>query len=230
MRTFIIRMQPLCDSLACILIQCPKTLVVTVAQLEQIKLILDEDASSYNGQIAIEFRNVATYFDKQIRSFLSRSGYALVMHPNSLGRSTCKDIGTLSEYKLEDISQVASLGQSSDSSFVYMRLHGSNNEHLGEYSIDQLEEIAKQIHTWRLEGLDVFCFILNDLEPTTAAATTIKKCTPGLLSSVDKWCAMPKNAKQLESCVYGLSNEEIPAAPKKPKHTMHSYFGKKEAS
>ena len=102
---------------------------------------------------------------------------------------------------------------------MYLRLHGHNDEHRGEYSQDELTEIAQQIHSWREQGMEVFCFLLNDLEPTTAIT---QKSQPW-----DKWCAMPKNAKQLEYHVYNLSNENIPDAPKKPTSTLLNFFGKR---
>ena len=225
---FMSRMQPLHDSLACILIQCPKTLVVTVLQLEQIKTVLCEEAKWYNGRIAIEFRNEATYFDKELRSFLNQSGYALVMHPNSVGRSTVgssthgRVSGIAADYQPDELSNIVTEGMGS-TSFVYLRLHGFNDEHRGEYTIEQLKEISEQVHSWRTTGLEVFCFILNDLEPSE-----IKSQSPRRASQIwDKWCAMPKNAKQLEHCVYESSNESIPNAPKKPKSTMLSFFGKR---
>ena len=115
------------------------------------------------------------------------------------------------------------------SSFVYLRLHGFNDEHRGEYTMDDLAEIAKEIHSWRVMGMDVFCFILNDLEPTrqpSPSSSTTRKSSS--LQPWDKWCAMPKNAKQLEVFVYRLSNEDVPVAPKKPKSTLLSFFGKKQ--
>ncbi|KAL7555231.1 hypothetical protein ACHAWF_018886 [Thalassiosira exigua] len=221
--TFLKRMQPL--DLACILIQCPRNLVVTVSQLEELKLVLDE-ANWYRGRIALELRNEAAYFDEKVRHFLKENSYALVMHPNSLGRST---VGTsasgrggfdLMKYQPEPLSQVASVGVL-PSNFVYLRLHGFNDEHRGEYSMDQLRDIANQIHSWRTQGLDVFCYILNDLEPTKHTTTKQR------LQPWDKFCAMPKNAKQLESLVYTMSKEDVPDAPKKPKNTLHNFFTKK---
>ena len=84
--TFLARMKPLNDTLAVILIQCPRTLDVNVSSLQQIKHVLDEEeAMWYNGGIAFEFRNEATYFDEGVRRFLKQNSFALVMHPNSVG-------------------------------------------------------------------------------------------------------------------------------------------------
>jgi uncharacterized protein YecE (DUF72 family) len=223
--TFLTHMECLGDCLACILIQCPRTLEVTKSQLVQMRAMMDGEAGWYRGRIAFEFRNESTYYDEEVRDFLRLNNYTLVVHPNSLGRST---IGTstsgrgnaddLLEYQPEDLSSLAA-GGGMQSNFVYLRLHGSNDEHRGEYSLSQLEGIAKQIHSWREQYLDVYCYILNDQLPGHKP-----KNTP--VQPWDSWCAMPKNAKQLEYLVYGLSNEDIPDGPKKPKSTLLNYFGK----
>eukprot|EP00581_Thalassiosira_minuscula_P015140 CAMPEP_0183713802 /NCGR_PEP_ID=MMETSP0737-20130205/8544_1 /TAXON_ID=385413 /ORGANISM="Thalassiosira miniscula, Strain CCMP1093" /LENGTH=571 /DNA_ID=CAMNT_0025942645 /DNA_START=536 /DNA_END=2251 /DNA_ORIENTATION=- len=234
--TFMARMRPLHEYLSCILIQCPRSLAVTASHLEQIKQMLEdgEEASWYKGHIALEFRNEATYHDEEVRGFLNRNNtnFTLVMHPNSLGRST---VGTsksgrgscsLFEYEPESLSKAASKTMACCSTLVYVRLHGCNDEHRGEYTVEQLKDIANQIHIWRMQGRDVFCFFLNDLEPaTTPPYSSPQKKSVG--RPYERWCAMPKNAKQLESFVYGISEEIIPDAPKKPKSTLLNFFGKK---
>jgi len=221
---FMERMQPLGDILACILIQCPRRLAIDVSQLEQLKQRLqDETCIWYNGRIAIEIRNETSYFDQSVRDFiLSNPSWTLVVHPNSIGRAT---VGTtvsgrgndLSEsYVPEKLTKVAETALTG-SGFVYIRLHGSNDEHRGDYSMEDLEDAAKQISSWRAKGLDVFCFILNDLEPRNVTKA---------IELHEKWCAMPKNAKQLEGlCV--LSKEDAPKHPKRPKATLLNFFGKK---
>mmetsp|Transcript_25998 Transcript_25998/g.55890 ORF Transcript_25998/g.55890 Transcript_25998/m.55890 type:complete len:478 (+) Transcript_25998:552-1985(+) len=226
--TFLSRMQILNETLSCILIQCPRTLSVTVSQLEQIKRMLEREASWYKGRLAFEFRNKATYFDQEVRECLKLNSFALVLHPNSLGRST---VGTSVsgrgnsdplEYQPEQLSELVATGNLL-SGFVYLRLHGFNDEHRGEYSVNQLREIAQQIHYWREQGLEVYCYFLNDLGPTQCSSP--KKSAPQ--QHWDKWCAMPKNAKQLEALVYRQSKEDIPDAPKKLKSTLLNFFGKK---
>ncbi|KAL3782461.1 hypothetical protein ACHAW5_009009 [Stephanodiscus triporus] len=226
--TFLTRMEGLEDSLACILIQCPKTLTVTTSHLLQMKMMMETEARWYRGRIAFEFRNEATYYDNEVRKFFRLNNYSLVMHPNSLGRSTVgtslngRGITDLVEYQPEELSSVAAAG-GMHSNFVYLRLHGSNDEHRGEYSVSQLEEISKQIHSWREQCLDVFCFFLNDQDPTVAGHAS-KKSTS---QPWDVWCAMPKNAKQLENIVYKLSKENTPDGPKKPKSTLLNFFRKR---
>jgi len=227
--TFLSRMEGLKDSLACILIQCPRTLTVTTSQLIQMKTMMEREAGWYQGRIAFEFRNEGTYYDEEVRHFFRLNNISLVIHPNSLGRST---VGTsisgrgnadLLEYQPEELSSVASAG-GMYSNFVYLRLHGFNDEHTGEYSVSQLEEIANQIHSWRQRCLDVFCFFLNDQDPGKLMGLSPKK----LVSQPwNNWCAMPKNAKQLEHIVYRLSKEDTPDAPKKPKSTLLNFFGKR---
>ena len=88
--------------------------------------------------------------------------------------------------------------------------------------MDQLREIADQIHIWRMQCLDVFCFLLNDMDPSAPSSPLKSSSDPW-----DRWCAMPKNAKQLEKLVYGLSNQTIPRPPKQPLTTLLNFFGKK---
>jgi uncharacterized protein YecE (DUF72 family) len=224
---FMERMEPLGDILACILIQCPRRVAVDATQLEQLRQQLqDETCSWYKGRIAIELRNEISYYDQSVRDFiLSNTNWTLVVHPNSIGRAT---VGTtvsgrgndlLGSYVPEKLSKVAetALPAEQKSGFVYIRLHGSNDEHRGDYSMEDLKDAANQISSWRTKGLDVFCFILNDMEPLT----NTKAIEPH-----EKWCAMPKNAKQLEGlCI--LSKEDAPKPPKKPKATLLNFFGKK---
>lgn len=242
---FMSRMERLGDNLTCILIQCPRNLKVEITHLEEIRNMLKEKAAWYHGHLAFEFRNEDTYFNEEVRAFLAEHDDALVLHPDSLGRSTIGNTSlgrgehsALKHYTPQELSNLATATGNITSSFVYLRLHGSNDEHRGEYTISQLEEVARQIRTWRNIGLDVFAFFLNDLEPTPTQQSPSKKqqqssfpqCSPLKQKSqpCDGWCAMPKNAKQLESIVYQLSNESIPDAPKKPKTTLHNFFSGKK--
>ncbi|EJK55008.1 hypothetical protein THAOC_25308 [Thalassiosira oceanica] len=219
---FITRMQPLGEVLDCVLIQCPRTLVVDVEQMKRVKSSLGR---TYKGRLAFEFRNEASYHDRNVREYIKSCGWALVLHPNSLGRAT---VGTSSGgrgesdlhcYATEKLSSVAACGSVSD--FAYVRLHGHNDEHSGEYSLSELQEAAEQIDSWRRNGVTVYCFVLVNSEPNQAPKKKGAKAW-------DKWCAMPKNAKQLESLVHALSDEPIPPAPKTPKKTLLNFFGTKK--
>ena len=249
MAFFMSRMEGLGENLTCILIQCPRNLKVEISHLEDIRTVLKEEASWYHGHMAFEFRNEDTYYNKEVREFLTKHGDALVLHPDSLGRSTIGNTSlgrggdsALHHYTPQTLSNLATATGNIQSSFVYLRLHGSNDEHRGEYTLSQLEEVANQIHIWRSSGLDVFAFFLNDLEPTI---TTLPGRSPSKkqhqessplpspskpkVHPWDGWCAMPKNAKQLESFVYQRSNESIPNAPKKPKTTLLNFFSGKKS-
>jgi uncharacterized protein YecE (DUF72 family) len=105
---------------------------------------------------------------------------------------------------------------------VYVRLHGCNDEHTGEYNAEQLNEISQQIHNWRNQGRDVYCFFLNDREPSPMLSPRKSN-----LEYYEKWAAMPKNAKQLEKLVFKRSREKVPDAPTKPKSTLLNFFTKK---
>ena len=191
------------------------------------KSMIDDEAQ-YSGRIAFEFRNEGTFYDVEIREALRQSNFALVLHPNSLGRSTIgttssgRGIADLVEYPLEPLTKFAVDVVHSD--FVYVRLHFDNDEHKGEYSMDQLTEISQQIYKWRVEGKEVYCFFLND---QAATQQTPQKKSATIPKPWDRWCSMPKNARQLESLVNKLSNEALPDGPKKPKSTMLSFFGKR---
>ena len=220
---FINRMEPLGEVLDCVLIQCPRTLVVDVEQLKRIKTTIDSECCTYKGRLAFEFRNESSYHNRNVREYINKScGWALVLHPNSLGRAT---VGTSSGgrgesdllcYEAEKLSSVAACGSVSD--FTYVRLHGHNDEHSGEYSLSELQEAAEQIDSWRRNGVTVYCFVLINSKPSQAQKKKGAKAW-------DKWCAMPKNAKQLEYLVHGLSDEPIPQAPKTPKKTLLNFFG-----
>ena len=209
--TFMKRIEPLNSNLACILIQCPRTLSVTVSQVKQLKSLLDKEVNWYKGRIAFEFRNECTFYDDEIRD---RS----TIGTTASGRG----IADLVEYQLQPLSQFVVDAEHSD--FIYVRLHFDNDEHRGEYSMNQLTEISQQIHKWRVEGKEVYCFFLNDQAPSPQTPQKKSATTP---QPWEKYSAMPKNARQLESLVYKLSNEPIPYGPKKPKNTMLSFFGKR---
>ena len=226
---FLSRMKPLKEILACVLIQCPRTLIVDVSQLHQMKISLEQGARWYSGHLAFEFRNRTTFYNTSIRKFIAQNKWTFVVHPDSLERSTIgtsvhgRGLADLVQYEPQPLSQFAfTCSLSSDSRIVYVRLHGTNDEHRGEYNVIQLKEISEQVHNWRMEGLDVYCFFLNDLEPSSL--TPSPKCCA---DHSEKWPAMPKNAKQLEKLVFDLANEQIPSAPKKPKATLQNFFTKK---
>jgi uncharacterized protein YecE (DUF72 family) len=153
---FMERMQPLGDILACILIQCPRRVAVDVSQLKQLRQQLqDETCSWYKGRIAIELRNENAYYDTLVRDFiLSNTNWTLVVHPNSIGRATIGTavsgsgndlLGSYVPEKLSKVAETAALPSEQNSVFLYIRLHGANDEHRGDYSMDNLQDAAKQI-------------------------------------------------------------------------------------
>ena len=224
---FLQRMQPLREILVCVLIQCPRTLDVNASQLERVKVNMQEEVEWYSGHLAFELRNRASFHDTNVRNFLNQNRWTLVVHPDSVERSTIgtsvsgRDADDLVQYEPQKLSQYASTC-SVTSTIVYLRLHGTNDQHRCEYRSNQLKEISEKIHRWRTQGLDVYCFFLNDLEP--ASHVTYHKAS---MDQCEKWAAMPKNAKQLEKMVFCLSNEQIPGAPKRPKGSVLDYFAKK---
>ena len=224
---FLQRLQPLREILVCVLIQCPRTLNVNASQLERVKVNVQEEVEWYSGHLAFELRNRASFHDTNVRNFLTQNRWTLVVHPDSVERSTIgtsvsgRDADDLVQYEPQKLSQYASTC-SVTSTIVYLRLHGTNDQHRCEYRSNQLKEMTEQIHSWRTQGLDVYCFFLNDLEP--ASHVTYHKAS---MDQCEKWAAMPKNAKQLEKMIFCLSNEQIPDAPKRPKGSVLDYFAKK---
>lgn len=216
------------EALAVVLLQCPQSLAVDLSQLESVKDVVCR--VGYRGQLALEFRNAQTYRDEQVRAFLSRNNWALVYHPNSVGRYTVGNNAAgrgerpLVDYEIEDLQEmVRTLEPTAD--FVYIRLHGTNDEHACEYTTTQLDTIASQLHAWRTRGLAVFVFLLNDLAPSGGGGSPKKASSTA--SSCEAWSAMPKNAHQLLTRVYSLANETPPRAPKQPRSTITSFFSPK---
>jgi uncharacterized protein YecE (DUF72 family) len=237
------------DHLAIVLIQCPMSLDVTVSQLEEVLECLQD--TFYRGKLALEFRNPKTYRNARIYEFVKQQPkWTLVYHPNSVGRTT---IGTTqtgrevldfttasSRYVLEDLASMArAVPPTTD--FVYIRLHGARDDHAHDYTSQELDRVAQQIHAWRALGLHVWVYFLNDLPPQHATTTTTKQSsstteTPtkapakkSLFTCKDTWCAMPRNVQQLKEKVYALSKEtNPPLAPKQPRHTIQSMFQKQQ--
>merc|ERR1712217_28639 len=93
-----------------------------------------------------------------VMTFLRDRSWALVQHPNTLGRATAGGSadGEAETYPLEALEDVVT------ADFVYVRLHGDNDAHNYCYSDSELRSYAQQIDKWRRRGLDVYCFLLND--------------------------------------------------------------------
>ena len=70
-----------------LLVQCPRTLQVDLAQLRGFAAAVDA-APSAPRQIAFEFRHAAAVADEAVRAFLQGRGWCLVVHPNAIGRAT----------------------------------------------------------------------------------------------------------------------------------------------
>jgi uncharacterized protein YecE (DUF72 family) len=223
---FMERAMGLGDRLAVVLLQCPASLRVDAGQLEGIEAVVLR--RGYVGRIAVEFRHADSIADEKVRAVLKRNNWACVFHPNSIGRTTVGNgaggrsvhsgAGPPQPYALEKMDELA-LRVPTTADFVYVRLHGANDEHTYDYSPAELGAIAPQLHMWRKRGLTIFVFMINDLRPAKDASQSS--------SSPVAWASMPKNAQQLEQQVYALSGSEAPPAPKRPKKTLFNFFSKK---
>ena len=75
--------------------------------------------------------------DEESLQELRDAGWALVMHPNSVGRATVgtqglgRD-GNSPHYTLEPLHSIITAG------WVYIRLHGDNDEHTYDYSQEEV--------------------------------------------------------------------------------------------
>ncbi len=55
--------------------------------------------------------------------------------------------------------------------WVYIRGHGADGRYAGNYSDDTLDDWARRIAAWRMQGRDVYCYFDNDIKsaaPTDA--------------------------------------------------------------
>ena len=133
--------------------------------------------------------------ERGLLPFLKEVGWALVLHPNSMNRATVvaenRGRGEMVEYQLEQLDERWPV----TADFVYVRLHGRNDEHTYNYSDDELKPIAAALHSWRRRGIDVYAFLLND----------------------DAAASMPRNARRLKELTHGLAREAVPDAPKQPR-------------
>jgi uncharacterized protein YecE (DUF72 family) len=221
---FLQRVMALGDRLQVVLLQCPSSLRVDAEQLEGIET--SATTAGYTGKIAIELRNRDALADEEVQAVLKRNNWGCVFHPNSLGRTTVGNSAggrgasggdeVPDPYALEGLDAMEQLTPIT-ADFVYVRLHGANDQHTFEYSHEQIATIAAQLHTWRSRGLSLFVYTLNDLSPVEGNGS----------SGVSSWAAMPRNAQQLEMQVHSLGGGAVPPAPKKPKKTMMSFFAKK---
>ncbi|CAE7604146.1 yecE [Symbiodinium natans] len=157
LRHFAQRVAGLGKHLGPVLFQCPRSLKADVKILQQVDVTLaalPEEARLKD--VAFEFRHASWFQDAESLDFMKTKNWALVQHPNALGRATSADTAHYETYQLDPLQA------SHTADFVYVRLHGNNDAHQYRYTDEELSGYAQQLHAWRSQGLRVFCFLLND--------------------------------------------------------------------
>jgi len=186
LRHFLLRVKGLGAHLAVLLFQCSRGLRVDVGKLQRVFEELGR--CDMQCRVALELRDVPSSQDPVVIGWLRERNWALVQHPNTLGRATAAS----EQHKVAECYPLEPLRDLTTANFVYVRLHGNNDTHSYCYSESELSSYSEQLHNWRTKGLEVFAFLLND----SAEA------------------AMPHNAKQLLEMVHRLSGEPVPRGPK----------------
>ena len=209
LRVFCDRVALLKEYLGPILIQFPRTLQLQASHVDAMADVITNSAlASPQTRIAVEVRHPQALTDKALLNALRRHGWCLVQHPNSVGRSTIvaeqrtgDDAGT-SSYNLQPLD--ASTWPLTAQSWMYVRLHGSNDAHHGSYTQEQLaQQAVPAMVEWLQQGVDVYAFILND----------------------DETAAMPRNAQTLQTlCYAAMPGVSVPRAPKQAAVSISSFF------
>mmetsp|Transcript_11711 Transcript_11711/g.33128 ORF Transcript_11711/g.33128 Transcript_11711/m.33128 type:complete len:321 (-) Transcript_11711:884-1846(-) len=181
------------DNLGPILFQCPASLKADTQRLRTLRDAVSGHASP-PPRIAIEFRDDSWFQDPAALDLLRSANWALCNHPDTVRPAGRSRPGT----PLGDLHEVVT------ADWVYVRLHGDNDEHTYDYSQEELRRYAAAVHKWRLRGLDCYVMFLNETGPPR--------------------CAMPNNAREFKRLMHGLANETVPRAPKEPKRTLLSFF------
>ena len=192
------------DNLGPLLFQCPRTLKADAAKLRELREALRGTAVR---RVAVEFRDESWVSDPEVRRLLEDANWALCNHPNTMGRATVKSSSSAAASASGDAITTPLAPLRTDlvtGDWVYVRLHGDNDEHSYDYSDAELWPYAHQVHEWRSRGLDCYVFFLNESGP------------PG--------CAMPKNARRFRGMLAELAGEKVPRAPKQPASTILNFF------
>jgi len=200
------------EHLGPILIQFPRTRVVTPRLLREAARVLRRESDlPADARVAVEIRqrHADPESEREVLDALRELRWCLVVHPNTVGRSTVvreKRDGTSASHGLEAIDAGACPITAGD--WVYVRLHGANDEHTGSYSDDDLRRQAvPAIVSWLRRGIDVYAYILCDNDD----------------DGCDSVASMPHNAKRLEELCYEKLGMSV---PKPPKHvpSIASFF------
>lgn len=194
------------DVLGPVLFQTARTLAADAGKLRRLRDALR--AAGVDAKVAVEFRHPSWRESREVLDVLVEADWALVSHPNSVGRATvargARD-GSAPSYELDAVDVV-----DSEASWAYVRLHGRNDEHTYDYSDDELRAYATQVDALRRRPQikEVYVSFLNN----------------------DADNAMLRNAKRFRELVHAEAGEAVPFAPKQPRKTILSFFKPKGAA
>jgi hypothetical protein len=146
---FISAAKALGDRLGPILIQLPPSFPVDLSRLRALRALLSSESGV---RAAFEFRHNSWFCD-EVYDVMRQNNWALVKHAvPSAGVSEQWDVVT--------------------SDWVYARLHGKKDEHVWDYSAEELQPYADKIAELRAQGLSCFVYFLNDADARAPANAT----------------------------------------------------------
>jgi uncharacterized protein YecE (DUF72 family) len=205
LRTFADNVAGLGDNLGPILFQFPRTKKVSATQLRKMDKVLKQSNLPRDVKIAVEIRHCDSIRDTAVLDELRSLRWCLVAHPNSVGRGTVIAENREGRSESHGLDPVDGSWPITAVDWVYVRLHGANDEHSGRYSDADLKcQAVPAICHWLRNGIDVYVYILCD----------------------DDSAGMPDNAKSLERLCHKELGTSVPRAPKQVM-SIASFFGTK---
>jgi hypothetical protein len=146
---FIFAAKALGDRLGPILVQLPPSFSIDLPRLRALQPLLSQQSGV---KVAFEFRHNSWFCD-DVYDVMRACNWALVKHAvPSAGISEQWDVAT--------------------SDWVYVRLHGKKDEHVWDYSAQELQPYADKIAHLRSQGRTCFVYFLNDADARAPANAT----------------------------------------------------------
>jgi uncharacterized protein YecE (DUF72 family) len=146
---FISAAKALGDRLGPILIQLPPSFAMDLPRLRALQPLFPKEGAV---KVAFEFRHNSWFCD-DVYDIMRLCNWALVKHAvPSAGVSEQWHVTT--------------------SDWVYVRLHGKKEEHVWDYTSDELQPYAEKITELRAQGQTCFVYFLNDADARAPANAT----------------------------------------------------------
>mmetsp|Transcript_28924 Transcript_28924/g.72605 ORF Transcript_28924/g.72605 Transcript_28924/m.72605 type:complete len:229 (-) Transcript_28924:55-741(-) len=191
----------------------PRSLTADIGDLEALDGVVRDSGVR---RVALEFRHPSWISCPKVADFMRTRDWAMVQHPNSLGRATTRPSESQSagppERAVTGLAPLRDEPGEPRSMWEYVRLHGDNDEHSYDYTAEELAPYASTVAAWRAAGRDVYVAFLNESGPTSRAG------------GGPAGCAMPKNAAAFRAQVHAINGDAPPRPPKAPTRTMLSFF------